>query len=135
MGRNRAWFDGTGVSLILQFCTAFLAAVLLAAAISVFTQLTGLLTARRGSRRDRSARASLEHRGRGQKSLGRQLPLRPADHRAGSGASLRRRHHPPRQPEKREAPLLSPARVERQEIKKQGLGNRSRFSELMPLLF
>jgi hypothetical protein len=50
MGRNRAWFDGTGVSLILQFCTAFLAAVLLAAAISGFTQLTGLLTARRGAK-------------------------------------------------------------------------------------
>lgn len=48
IGRDRVWMTGTGVSQVLQSCTALLAAGLLATCISSFTQLTGAQTAVRG---------------------------------------------------------------------------------------
>jgi hypothetical protein len=48
IGHSRHWLDTTGVSLWLQCGTALLAAALLAATISAFTQLTGAQTAWRG---------------------------------------------------------------------------------------
>jgi hypothetical protein len=50
IGHNRQWLDTTGVSLWLQCGTALLAAALLAATISTFTQLTGAQTAWRGAK-------------------------------------------------------------------------------------
>ena len=50
IGHDRFWLANTGVSDVLQCLTAVLAAVLLAATISAFTQLTGEQTAARGSR-------------------------------------------------------------------------------------
>lgn len=47
IGRNRAWFEGSGVSLALQCGTAVLAATLIAFTISGFTQMTGAITAPR----------------------------------------------------------------------------------------
>lgn len=48
IGHDRAWLLGTDVNVGLRCGTALLAAGLLAAAISGFTQLTGPLTAARG---------------------------------------------------------------------------------------
>jgi len=50
IGRTRAWLEATGVNPLLQYGTALLAAALLAATISTFTQLTGAQTALRGVR-------------------------------------------------------------------------------------
>ncbi len=48
IGHNRQWLESTGASLWLQCGTALLAAALLAATLSAFTQLTGEQTAWRG---------------------------------------------------------------------------------------
>lgn len=48
IGHNRLWLAETGVSLVLQYMTALVAAALVAATISAFTQMTGPQTAARG---------------------------------------------------------------------------------------
>ena len=48
IGHDRAWLSGQEISPWLQCVTALLSAILIAAAISTFTRLTGPETARRG---------------------------------------------------------------------------------------
>lgn len=47
-GRTKEWLMATGISPVLQYGTGFLAALVVAAAISRFTQMTGEQTALRG---------------------------------------------------------------------------------------
>ena len=48
VGRTMAWLEAAGVNPLLQYGTALLSAMLIAAAISCVTQLTGPQTALRG---------------------------------------------------------------------------------------
>lgn len=50
IGHDRAWLETTSVNLPTQCVTALFAAALLSLAISAFTQVTGPLTAARGTK-------------------------------------------------------------------------------------